>query len=378
MAVDLLQHSNVKQVIFIDKGVDDWQSLVDGAPQGADIVTLDPSRDGLVQMAEWAEGKAGYAAIHVLSHGSQGQVQLGTASLNNDTLSDYSAALAQIGQSLTVDGDILIYGCNVAAGCEGRQFISALTEVTELNVAAATHKVGHESLGGDWDLDHKTDVHTKHLRIDTWRGHLAAPSLINGLGGTAGFGENEFPRNDDGVTSEIDITSVFGEQGLKFGDTFYTGTYINNNGMITFGEGYRGFSPSGISNGVQTQSGYLPLISLFWTDIDTRGGVVTPTIDGTSTGSNLVYWDIDTDITDGDGKKITFTWDDVGLYNSGTTPALAGQIVLYDAGSGNMNIEFRYEYAGSSTAAAGWNVGVSSNTGGREGIDYYQISAPGD
>lgn len=99
----------------------------------------------------------------------------------------------------------------MAAESEGLQFIGALTEMTGLKVAAATHKVGHESFGGYWDLDHTSGVHTKHLRIDAWQGHLASPGLINGLGGTAGFGENEFPRNGDGVTSEIDITSVFGE-----------------------------------------------------------------------------------------------------------------------------------------------------------------------
>lgn len=80
MAGDLLQRSNVKEVIFIDMGIDDWQSLADGVPNGAEIVTLDPACDGLEQMAEWAAGREGYSAIHILSHGSAGQVQLGSTS----------------------------------------------------------------------------------------------------------------------------------------------------------------------------------------------------------------------------------------------------------------------------------------------------------
>lgn len=199
-------------------------------------------------------------------------------------------------------------------------------------------------------------------------------SLINTLGGPAGFGENTFDRNDDDYTSAIDITSVFGPQGLKFGDNYYTEMYINNNGMITFGEGYDGYTPSGIADGIDNGSGPIPFIALFWTDIDTRYGVVTPSPDGTSTGSNLVYWDIDTV-----NGKITVTWDDTGLYDEGDTPALAGQIILTNAGSGNMGIEFLYEYAGlydEYEAAAGWNVGV---VGGTAGIDYYNIAgSPGD
>lgn len=34
-------------------------------------------------------------------------------------------------------------------------------------------------------------------------------ALINGLGGTASFGENTLYRNDDGCSSAIDMTSAF-------------------------------------------------------------------------------------------------------------------------------------------------------------------------
>ncbi len=76
MVSDLLQRGNVKEVIFIDTGIDGWQTLVDGVPEGADIVTLDPSRDGLEQMAQWAQTHSGYDAIHIISHGSEGQIHL--------------------------------------------------------------------------------------------------------------------------------------------------------------------------------------------------------------------------------------------------------------------------------------------------------------
>ncbi|MDP2903755.1 MAG: DUF4347 domain-containing protein, partial [Methylovulum sp.] len=53
------------------------------------------------------------SAIHVLSHGAEANVPLGGAVLNPDTLSRYSRALAEIGQALNANGDLLLYGCNV-------------------------------------------------------------------------------------------------------------------------------------------------------------------------------------------------------------------------------------------------------------------------
>ncbi|HZE14993.1 MAG TPA: VCBS domain-containing protein, partial [Mycobacterium sp.] len=46
--------------------------------------------------------------------------------------------------------------------------------------------------------------------------------LVNNLGGTAGFGENVLAANDDGSTPAIDITSVFGSEGLNFFGTHFT------------------------------------------------------------------------------------------------------------------------------------------------------------
>ena len=52
-------------------------------------------------------------AVHVIGHGSIGQIAFGTAVLNSDTLSAYENILQEIGSSLSENGDILFYGCNV-------------------------------------------------------------------------------------------------------------------------------------------------------------------------------------------------------------------------------------------------------------------------
>jgi hypothetical protein len=75
---------------------------------------------------------------------------------------------------MSEDGELLIYGCEVAAGREGRLFVDALMDLTGLKVAAATHKVGANELGGDWELNYSPEM-MNTLHIKEWRGVLAAP-----------------------------------------------------------------------------------------------------------------------------------------------------------------------------------------------------------
>jgi YD repeat-containing protein len=156
-------------------------------------------------------------------------------------------------------------------------------------------------------------------------------SLINGLGGSAGFGENILARNDDSSTGFINVTSVF-ESGLNFFGKTYTGFYINNNGNITFDNPISTYTPFSLVGNTG-----IPIIAPFFTDIDTRAGNVTPSSGGNSKGTNLVYWDLDPI-----DNTVTVTWDDVGQYSYGTTPN-AFQLRFRDLGSGNFFFEFRYE-----------------------------------
>ena len=109
-----------REIAFVDTSVNDWQTLVDGIRLGIEVVLLDGSNDGLAQMVEWAATHSGYDAIHALSHGATGQLQLGTATLDAAALTARAAGLSALGAALKEDGDLLLYGCNVA-GRMGRR-----------------------------------------------------------------------------------------------------------------------------------------------------------------------------------------------------------------------------------------------------------------
>lgn len=135
------------EVAFIDTSVADWKVLAAGIPAGIEVVLLDGRQDGILQMAEWAKSHTGYNAIHILSHGSSGRIQLGTAGLDNGSFKQYQNDLGKIGNSLTVDGDILVYSCDVANGEIGKDFIGKLAQVTSADIAASEDTTGAAVLG---------------------------------------------------------------------------------------------------------------------------------------------------------------------------------------------------------------------------------------
>lgn len=137
-------------------------------------------------------------------------------------------------------------------------------------------EAGNDEIWGDEGaleidpLDDGTVNNTANPNDSSLPNQTSSLHLVNNLGGEKGFGESFLNRNDDGSTGRIDITSVFGEEGLNFFGTKYTSLYINNNGNITFNGPSGQYTPNQIDGGVNN-----PIIAAFWADVDTRGGETT-------------------------------------------------------------------------------------------------------
>ncbi|MCZ0901261.1 DUF4347 domain-containing protein, partial [Microcoleus sp. HI-ES] len=87
--------------------------------------------------------------VHVFSHGNSGSLQLGSTTLNSDNLSQYESQLQGWRNALSDQADILLYGCDVAAG-SGSDFVDRLGELTGADIAASTDRTGR---GGNWNLE---------------------------------------------------------------------------------------------------------------------------------------------------------------------------------------------------------------------------------
>ncbi len=142
-------------IVFIDTSVSDYQSFISGVEPGYQIVLLDPTKDGITQITEFLQGGT-YQSVHIVSHGAEAKLQLGSTQLNNETLVLYQPQLQQWANALTDDADILLYGCNVASGEIGKAFVQQLANITGADVTASEDVTGNAELGGDWDLEVKT------------------------------------------------------------------------------------------------------------------------------------------------------------------------------------------------------------------------------
>lgn len=204
---------------------------------------------------------------------------------------------------------------------------------------------------------------------------IMSKALVNNLGGESGFGENVLVPNDDESSAAIDITAVFGEAGINFFGRPFTSLYVNNNGNITFAGTSGTYTPNVINAGIDN-----PIIAAFWADVDTRGNAPNPpSVGGNSTGSNRVWYDLDTD------KGIfTATWDDVGYYGNHSDKLNAFQIQLINKGEGNFDIVYRYENvdwvtgdASGGTDGLGGSVARAGYSAGNE-EGYFEMTQSGN
>ena len=147
------------EIVFVDTGVDNYQALVDDLNNNSDtsrnieVVLLDSDSNGIEQISDTLKTRTDLDAVHIISHGSDGSVQLGNTSLNADTLAENNLAISLWANAFSETGDILIYGCNLAATEVGQSLITDLSKITLADVAASTDLTGHASLGGDWVLE---------------------------------------------------------------------------------------------------------------------------------------------------------------------------------------------------------------------------------
>jgi Domain of unknown function (DUF4347) len=145
-----------RQIVFIDSRVHDIEDLLNGLQPGVEAFVLDSGSDGLQQIADIlaANNLTDLTSISIVSHGASAELELGSSFITNTHLTSNSSALATIGASLAPGGAIQLYGCDVALGPAGQQFINDFSALAGgVQVEAATHDIGLTTSGENWTLD---------------------------------------------------------------------------------------------------------------------------------------------------------------------------------------------------------------------------------
>ncbi|MBL9156643.1 MAG: tandem-95 repeat protein [Verrucomicrobiales bacterium] len=176
-----IEGSERREVVFISTTVENYEHLLEHLDPAYEVFLIDGSSDGVGQIAAALEGLSGIDAIHLIGHGEEGRLYLGETALDATSMSgQHRAWLEAIGQSLSPDADLLIYGCEFTSGEDGVEAASLLANLTGADVAASVDGTGHVDLGGDWVLETEIgEVDSVALAVPTWNGLLAPISITN-------------------------------------------------------------------------------------------------------------------------------------------------------------------------------------------------------
>jgi VCBS repeat-containing protein len=220
-----------REVVIIDSAVENYDQLLAVVDQDALVVVLDSTRDGVEQIAEAVSSLQNIEAIHIFSHGRSGTLDLGSTKLTEASMAGRHAdEMAVIRAALAEHADILIYGCDFAAGSRGESAVVAFAAATGADVAASEDLTGASDLGGDWMLENSSgSVEEQALAAPEWTGLLdgsfTPANLASGTGiGTANVTYTGADGNlvtlqrldGQGITAEAGLGAGLGRQGTDW------------------------------------------------------------------------------------------------------------------------------------------------------------------
>ncbi|MEH2022998.1 DUF4347 domain-containing protein [Nostoc sp.] len=134
-------------ILFLDSSVKNYEILLKSVVSGIEVIVLDSNQDGVEQITQILLQRHKVESVHIVSHGSPGCLYLGNTQLSLSSLERYTQELQTWFAS-----SLILYGCNVAAGDAGEEFLQKLHQLTGANIAASTTPTGNATLGGDWNL----------------------------------------------------------------------------------------------------------------------------------------------------------------------------------------------------------------------------------
>jgi len=230
----------VTELVIIDSaqsGIDDLQQLLRSQfDNQSQIITVELTDDGnaIASVAEILSRYSNLDAVHIISHATEGALQLGDHMIDQSELLANSALVQQWGESLNASGDILLYGCNLSATDDGRGFAKTLSTLTSADVASSSDITGHALRNGNWDLEIsegeiETAVVANAQVQDDWVGSLDINSglihhwKLDGNGNdSVGVANINFINSVGSPTGLVDQAADFLESSgsvFKFGES---------------------------------------------------------------------------------------------------------------------------------------------------------------
>ena len=148
--------SSPVEVVLIDTAVPDYKYLLDNLGDNAQAFLVDHTKPGLPQLKEILSQFDNISTLHIVSHGFAGGIQIGNANFDTEFLTQKEEEFAFLSRYIEHNGEVFIYGCDVAKSDEGKVFVDTLSLFLGVDVAASDNLTGAAEKGGDWQFEYST------------------------------------------------------------------------------------------------------------------------------------------------------------------------------------------------------------------------------
>jgi hypothetical protein len=156
----------MKDIVFIDSRVNNYQSLATEIESETEAVILDSTQDGVEQITHKLANCTDIETIHILYSGEKKSLQLGLTQLHIDNLELYTNQLQKWSAALTDNANILLYDCNVTSELVEETFRQQLSHVTGAKVtepSELTDGFQFFQLGNDGSLEQQVELESYQL-----------------------------------------------------------------------------------------------------------------------------------------------------------------------------------------------------------------------
>ncbi|NKB33292.1 MAG: DUF4347 domain-containing protein [Pseudomonadales bacterium] len=193
------------RIVIIDAAVEDANTLLAGIDPLAQVFYLGGNVDGVKQISQILSQSENVSELHIISHGTNGAISLGTSRMDAANLSHYANQLNSWDSALADGADILLYGCDVGADESGHEFINRIANLTNADVAASNDNTGAVDLVADWELEVTTGGIEAQVivSLEAQQNYSWILPTVDGSGSVDGNQTYTEADNGDGITTIV-------------------------------------------------------------------------------------------------------------------------------------------------------------------------------
>ena len=259
---EAVSETSERILVVLNSSVADADSIIAGLGENVEVLKLTAGTDALDSINDYLDAHADteYSAIHIVSHGNEGYISLNGERIDAATLNpaDWKA----IGEHLSDDADILIYGCDTAKSDEGKALVQSIADLTGADVAASTDSTGAH---GDWDLEYRSGlIEAATLAPESYRYDLEAITItVDTLAEETETSYKTFEgavaKVNAGKGDGYEYTITFGDLGQqdewKLANVYISNNVtIENNVIIHGATKYHDFASIAVKSGADAQN----------------------------------------------------------------------------------------------------------------------------